>query len=555
MEKKKRRRWIAGFLAVIMTITGVGIPLPFPSEASDIWPQKSTAPFYCLDGGKGWKKVDRYDMYKFDTMPSPLTETQAKRLFWAYPDNWSALKDAAKKFDPGLYAEIASTTSSANIVKYVKDDAGTKFAWVADNPEIEDRAIAAMEQASSVGLAAGKEAPDAIRGATSEDTAVPFQVLPFSDGPGALDTEFVLGKEFIRDIAKIEPQSVWDNGSTGGNVGWLDASQDKNIAKSVMGTNLYEVTWSGDAIRIHNNGSATANENAVGSSMTDEEKYNKTTVRYKITMRGNSGWYTEGSWNPEYLREWMDFKVCINAPEHQRLYKADMRIIPSDMVFYLVISQDGGEKDERQEYGAETPTLEFQIYRHKETFSADYNVRLVKHDDETGMPLKGSQFYLYERFEDQDKISKADGEGKLAEKNLSFRPWRDFQVFSEGTTNEKGEITYRDTRKYAYEKTYCDGHAAPSWANMPEEQGKGDGKSDAYEDKKTVCGERLEHAFDFMEAAFANGQELVIFVTGLNTGEASVEFLKEYNCERYYRYNKELLFDNQENEMKEVLGK
>ena len=482
MEKKKRRRWIAGFLAVIMTITGVGIPLPFPSEASDIWPQKSTAPFYCLDGGKGWKKVDRYDMYKFDTMPSSLTETQAKRLFWAYPDNWSALKDAAKKFDPGLYAEIASTTSSANIVKYVKDDAGTKFAWVADNPEIEDRAIAAMEQASSVGLAAGKEAPDAIRGATSEDTAVPFQVLPFSDGPGALDTEFVLGKEFIRDIAKIEPQSVWDNGSTGGNVGWLDASQDKNIAKSVMGTNLYEVTWSGDAIRIHNNGSATANENAVGSSMTDEEKYNKTTVRYKITMRGNSGWYTEGSWNPEYLREWMDFKVCINAPEHQRLYKADMRIIPSDMVFYLVISQDGGEKDERQEYGAETPTLEFQIYRHKETFSADYNVRLVKHDDETGMPLKGSQFYLYERFEDQDKISKADGEGKLAEKNLSFRPWRDFQVFSEGTTNEKGEITYRDTRKYAYEKTYCDGHAAPSWANMPEEQGKGDGKSDAYEE-------------------------------------------------------------------------
>ena len=179
MEKKKRRRWIAGFLAVIMTITGVGIPLPFPSEASDIWPQKSTAPFYCLDGGKGWKKVDRYDMYKFDTMPSPLTETQAKRLFWAYPDNWSALKDAAKKFDPGLYAEIASTTSSANIVKYVKDDAGTKFAWVADNPEIEDRAIAAMEQASSVGLAAGKEAPDAIRGATSEDTAVPFQVSAF----------------------------------------------------------------------------------------------------------------------------------------------------------------------------------------------------------------------------------------------------------------------------------------------------------------------------------------------------------------------------------------
>ena len=513
MKEKKRRRWLAGILAVIMTITGVGIPLPFPSEASDVWPQKSTAPYYCLDGGKGWKKVDRYDMYKFDTMPSPLTETQAKRLFWAYPDNWSALKDAAKKFDPGLYGEIASTTSSANIVKYVKDDAGTKFAWVADNPEIEERAIAVMEQASSVGLASGKEAPDAIKEATSEDTAVPFQVLPFSDGPGALDTEFVLGKEFIRDIAKIEPQSVWDNGSTGGNVGWLDASQDKNIAKSVMGQNLYEVTWSGDSIRIHNNGSVTANENAVGSTMTEEEKYNKTTVRYKITMRGNSGWYTEGSWNSEYLREWMDFKVCINAPEHQRLYKADMRIIPSDMVFYLVVSQDGeggasGALGEAPEYGVEVPSLEFEIYRHKETFQADYNVRLVKHDDETGMPLKGSQFYLYEKFEDGDKISKTDGEGRLAEKNLNFRPWNGFQVFSEGTTNEKGEITYKDTRKYAYEKTYCDGHAAPSWANMPELEEDGEEKetrektTDSYE-------EAAEQTRDNNRAAAKQWMELV----------------------------------------------
>ena len=80
-------------------------------------------------------------------------------------------------------------------------------------------------------------------------------------------------------------------------------------------------------------------------------------------------------------------------------------------------------------------------------------------------------------------------------------------------------------------------------------------KSDAYEEKKESCGQQLEHAFDFMEAAFANGQELVIFVTGLNTGEASVEFLKEYNCERYYRYNRELLFDDQESRMKEVLEK
>ena len=80
-------------------------------------------------------------------------------------------------------------------------------------------------------------------------------------------------------------------------------------------------------------------------------------------------------------------------------------------------------------------------------------------------------------------------------------------------------------------------------------------KSDAYEDKRRSAVSSLEHAFDFMEAAFANGQELVIFVTGLNTGESKRRVLKEYNCERYYHYNKELLFDEQESKMKEVLGK
>ena len=327
--KKKLKRITAGFLAAVLTVTGVGIPFPLPSQASDIWPQKATAPFYCIDGGKSWRQADRYENYKYDSLPSPLSDTQARRLFWAYPKNWSMLKLAAQVHDPELYSQIASTSSGPNTVKRVKDDGGTNFAWVADNPEIEARAIAAIEQMSAGESTEGKEAPEAIRDATSEETAVPFVVLPFSDGPGALETEFVLGESFIRDIARIEPQSVWDNGSTGGAVGWLDASQDKNIAKSAMGEELYEVTWSGNSIKIRNNGSAIANDNAVGSDMSEEEKYNKTMVRYKITMRQDSGWYTEGSWNEDYLHEWMDFKACVNAPEHQRLYKADIQIVPS----------------------------------------------------------------------------------------------------------------------------------------------------------------------------------------------------------------------------------
>ena len=129
---------------MVLAISTIGIPVP--AMGSEVWPQKSTAPYYCLDGGKGWKASDRYEIYLYNTLPAPLTEIQAKRLFWAYPSNWDALKEAAAKYDIELYQQIASTVSNPNIVKRVKDDAGTKFAWVADHPEIEDRAIRALEQ-------------------------------------------------------------------------------------------------------------------------------------------------------------------------------------------------------------------------------------------------------------------------------------------------------------------------------------------------------------------------------------------------------------------------
>lgn len=79
-------------------------------------------------------------------------------------------------------------------------------------------------------------------------------------------------------------------------------------------------------------------------------------------------------------------------------------------------------------------------------------------------------------------------------------------------------------------------------------------ESDRYEAMKEHCGLQLEHAFDFMEAAFGNSQEMVVFVTELNTGESCIQFLNEYQCERYYRYNRELLFDQQEQDIRRRMG-
>ena len=59
----------------------------------------------------------------------------------------------------------------------------------------------------------------------------------------------------------------------------------------------------------------------------------------------------------------------------------------------------------------------------------------------------------------------------------------------------------------------------------------------------------LEHAFEFMEYAFGDSQEMVSFVTELNTNYYSIQFLKENDCDKYYQYNKKLLFDKQQEEI------
>ena len=64
----------------------------------------------------------------------------------------------------------------------------------------------------------------------------------------------------------------------------------------------------------------------------------------------------------------------------------------------------------------------------------------------------------------------------------------------------------------------------------------------------------LEYAFDFLEGAFGTGQEMVMFITELNSNYYSVKFLQGCGCQRYYQYNKELLFDEKRRKLLERLG-
>ncbi|MFV0465100.1 MAG: ATP-binding protein [Lachnospiraceae bacterium] len=59
----------------------------------------------------------------------------------------------------------------------------------------------------------------------------------------------------------------------------------------------------------------------------------------------------------------------------------------------------------------------------------------------------------------------------------------------------------------------------------------------------------LSQAFNFMEQAFENGQEMVVFVTELTMGAESASFLKDYPNEKYINYNRELLIGTKKAEL------
>ena len=78
--------------------------------------------------------------------------------------------------------------------------------------------------------------------------------------------------------------------------------------------------------------------------------------------------------------------------------------------------------------------------------------------------------------------------------------------------------------------------------------------ADQRETTQKTAAAALEAAFDFMEQAFAESQEMVVFVTELTVNPASHRFLTENGCERYFKYNKDLLLDHRKAALQQELA-
>lgn len=69
------------------------------------------------------------------------------------------------------------------------------------------------------------------------------------------------------------------------------------------------------------------------------------------------------------------------------------------------------------------------------------------------------------------------------------------------------------------------------------------------------CSSSLTHAFTFMEDAFGEGQEMVVFVTDLTMDPDISRFITENGCPPYFRYSKSLLIGSRRAEILSELNR
>lgn len=76
-----------------------------------------------------------------------------------------------------------------------------------------------------------------------------------------------------------------------------------------------------------------------------------------------------------------------------------------------------------------------------------------------------------------------------------------------------------------------------------------DGETAALKKKAAEAGKKLSNCFLFCEEVFAEGQEILIFVTELTVSTYGARFISRWGCKEYFNHNKELLFHERQKEL------
>lgn len=112
-------------------------------------------------------------------------------------------------------------------------------------------------------------------------------------------------------------------------------------------------------------------------------------------------------------------------------------------------------------------------------------------------------------------------------------------------------LTFLSTvRKNILEENIPDGEAAFSYVKQ-----EFDGKVAAMKEAVSKTSGRIHHLFEFANAAFAEGNEMLVLVTELTVNGSSSRYISMFGCEDYHKYNKLLMVSERKEDLRDEIEK
>ena len=417
---------------------------------------------YCIDGAGANRALIDGDEYTYILPSETLSREETALVFWgmltlqASFGNVPQVNAVIRNINEGAAAQgvpaISNLVTEADLKLLIHSSAVRgKYSWLSAVLAQEETYLRLAGLLGGTGGGSGMGIPAALQGHTQAGNPAAFTPAQDSGRPG----EYVLtfdpsgaDAEFIRSVP-LKFSSTGAEGSFTPQLpsGWVCQKTDSQIRlTSTGGSGSLYLMFDVRGTRYASGG---------GTFSSPEEVYEQCLQIWRCSR-------CAGTHRQMY-------NGAAPLATHQRL--AFVEVSAPELCYYAGV---GGGQVTPEEGG-----VAFQIYRHEEDWTSTYNVRLRKYDHETGKALENAVFSLYERFDDKDQIyTDRDGAAHLYAGGAPYKSyhkdspvlWEDFRFVSAMMTDGAGEATKTVEHGYHYDKTFCDGHPAPVFVPVPEEE-------------------------------------------------------------------------------------
>ena len=415
---------------------------------------------YCVDkGGLAiWGiavKGDQYQRHSVKNMRIPLSEKEQEYVFWGILTLQASLGMEKATTAIMNINNNASAQGKVSINTFVteedlkaliyRSDVRAKYPWletVVANTE-EYLKMAGLVGTGGGTTQSGKKIPEVIVNNTSESSAYQVNRSDFTIhfDEGGADADF---------IASVPILFSNDNGAT-----YVAESPDGwTYTKTATSITFYNPNPQPPKVLIKFAVSGTEYATTGGGYTSERDLFEKCLQIWECVKCSGTHIGGTPATSPTEIHQRMVW-LEIDAPKTE---------------FFAAIGGDPVP-------GSEVAEPIFHVFRHAEDFTSTYNVQMYKYDHETGEPLSGARFVLYERFDDQGEIDREkDGPVHIYEGGEPYASyhtddpviWDGFRQIGTLVTGEDGRAAQTVTHGYHYDKTFCDGHPAPVFTAVPE---------------------------------------------------------------------------------------